>query len=167
MFSFLNQRTKNATYGRIEKKTSEEPDQLPSLKRECAVGLPERYGQRVKWATQRIQASREGRIALQPEANPSCGNASLHCGSRAQQFGDHYKSRPASSTSRAFGNTATPHVPESRENLLYLSTWGRLMGAGFRGAPYTILSCWTVAIPGRARARKRQNRNPDTWKWGA
>jgi hypothetical protein len=26
-----------------------------------------------------------------------------------QQFGDHYKSRPASSTSRAFGNTTDVH----------------------------------------------------------
>ena len=52
----------------------------------------------------------------------------------SQQFGDHCKSQPASSASRAFGNTTDVDVhltfqlvPENRENLLLVSTWGRLM----------------------------------------
>merc|ERR1712167_192129 len=43
----------------------------------------------------------------------------------AQQFGDHYKSRPANSMSRAFGNTTDLHLTFQRERIYY---WPRCGG---------------------------------------
>jgi hypothetical protein len=53
----------------------------------------------------------EGRIALQPyKPIPLVAMHPCIVGHVAQQFGDHYKSRPASSASRAFGNTTDVHL---------------------------------------------------------
>ena len=86
----------------------------------CAVGLPERYGQRVKWgnpANPGFKGKGEWRYNHKPI--PLAAMHPCIVGHVAQQFGDHYKSRPASSTSRAYGNTTDVYLAVQRTERIY------------------------------------------------